>query len=584
MGRAITEGMVPYKDYFDLKGPVFFFIEAIGQFFIHGRMGIFLIECIAASVSSVFIWKICRLYIEPYHAAIVLLLTAFVAVSPFWGGNTCEEFMLPFNFACIYLTLKYLKLEKYEEYFVPAFVFGISFSVMLLSKITTCAPMAAAAFTVVIVLIMKRQHRYLPFIIGYFLLGFLVIFIPVCVYFILHDAFRDFIYAAFIFAYKRGTDYYETFSWEWESKLIICYTGFVAALIIPTRKSGEHYLRIFGILLSFLTWAALHLGTPYDYYFLLTMPVFIYTVMSTFAHWKNRATLMSVLRHRLEYEGSVAEAAEPVNAGTNDTGPDDNDNDTEHGQVIRDRSETVGYDPSEAAAQDPSEAAAQDPSDNAAHDPSDNAGHDKYENVGAGTARYEFRSSDSISYERGEGFEPPDMSDFKNYFMEGEITKLKRVMERPDRKRIVRQRRILWVILIFIVVAHYYPSTMFKVRENLSLAQRSEDQYVEECKGVLDVVPESEWDNIYDLESGMIFYEVNQLLPANRYPVNLPYFLHLNPQIKANVLQYLDVVKPKYVMSEEMAAFDDEDTRNYVFGHYVMLCDIGAEEIYVRTE
>lgn len=477
MGRAMTQGMVPYRDYFDLKGPVFFFIEAIGQFFRHGRVGIFIIECIASSVSCIFIWKTCRLYIRPWQTAIVFLLTGFVAVAPFWGGNTCEEFMLPFNYACIYLTLKYLKEEKYEEFFLPSLIFGISFSVMVLSKVPTCAPMAAAALTVIIVLIMKKEAKHIPAIIGYFFLGFAIIFIPVCVYFLFNGAFRDFIYAAFIFAYKRGTDYYETFSWEWESKLIICYTCFVASLIIPTRKSGEHYLRIFGLLLSFITWAFLHLGTPYDYYFLLTMPCFVYMVMSMFAHWTNRAFTLY---------------------------------------------------PDEDAAQ----------------------------------------TAPAAVSEAGEAAE----------------TEIKKKKIRHDKKRIVLQRRILWIILILIVIDHYYPETKFKYRENVDLYHREEDWYVEQCKEVLTVVPQEEWDKIYDLESGMIFYEVNQLLPANRYPVNLPYFLHLNPEIKANVLQYLDVVKPQYIISEEMEAFDDEDTRNYVFGHYVLLQDFEAEELYIRVE
>lgn len=480
MGRAMTQGMVPYRDYFDLKGPAFFFIEAIGQFFRHGRVGIFIIECIAASISCIFIWKICMLYIRPWQAVIVLLLTGFVAVSPFWGGNTCEEYMLPFNYACIYLTLKYLKEEKYEDFFLPSLIFGISFSVMVLSKVPTCAPMGAAAFTVLIVLIMKKQTKYIIGILGYFMLGFLMIFIPICVYFMLNGAFKDFIYAAFIFAYKRGTDYYETFSWEWEGKLIICYTLFIASLIIPTRKSGEHYLRIFGLLLAFITWAFLHLGTPYDYYFLLTMPCFVYMVMSMFAHWNNRAMLLM-----------------------EDTGTDEN-KDAADGQPV-----------GSAATEEPAP--------------------------------------------------------------------VKRKI-RPDKKRIVIQRRVLWILLILIVVVHYYPSTMFKFRENKSLFERDADPYVEECRNVLTVIPEEEWNDIYDLESGMIFYEVNQLLPANRYPVNLPYFLHLNPEIKYNVLQYLDVVKPHYIISEEMSAFDDEDTRNYVFSHYMLLNDFGAEELYVRIE
>ena len=492
MGRAITQGMVPYRDYFDLKGPAFFFIEAIGQFFHHGRIGIFIIECIAASVSCIFIWKTCNLYIRHWQTWLILIVTAFVAISPFWGGNTCEEYMLPFNFTCIYLTLKYLKEENYEEFFLPSLVFGLSFSVMVLSKITTCAPMGAAALTVLIVLIMKKQTKALPGIIGYFLLGFVIIFIPVCVYFLLHGAFRDFIYAAFIFAYKRGTDYYETFSWDWESKLIICYTSFIAALIIPTRKSGEHYLRIFGVLLSLITWAFLHLGTPYDYYFLLTMPCFIYMMLSMFAHWTNRGMNISHIEN-----GRASELIEARGNGT--------DNDA------------------------------------------------------------------------------PDMRNFKDYILPQDMIKLKRTI-RPDKKRITMQRRILWIILLLIVLNHYYPSTKFKIRENTNLARRDSDPYVEECREVLNIVPKEEWNKIYDLESGMIFYEVNQLLPANRYPVNLPYFMHLNPEIKSNVLKYLDVVKPTYIMSENMADFDDNDTRDYVFNHYELHTDVGAEEIYIRID
>lgn len=515
MGRAITHGMVPYRDYFDLKGPVFFFIEAIGQFFCHGRVGIFIIECIAASVSGIFIWKTCRLYIKAWQTWIIFPVTAFVALSPFWGGNTCEEYMLPFNYACIYLTLKYLKEEKYEEFFAPSLVFGISFAVMMLSKITTCAPMGAAAVTVVIVLLMKRRIRFLPGILGYFFLGFLMIFVPVCVYFILNDAFSDFIYAAFVFAYRRGTDYYETFSWEWESKIIICYTCFIASLIIPTRKSGEHYLRIFGVLLSVITWAALHLGTPYDYYFLLTMPCFIYMLMSLFAHWTNRAFL--------KQPEETVELPDNPYTGNADPYPAENVlTDTPSGDSIKEETVNLNADP------------AQD---------------------------------DGVL--EAETSTVPEK-------------KPRRI--RPDKKRITIQRRVLWIILIAIVIAHYYESTMFKIRENSDLYKRESDPYVEECKQVLDIVPMEEWDRMYDLESGMIFYEVNQLLPANRYPVNLPYFLHLNPQIKTNVLQYLDVVQPKYILSEEMEAFDDEDTRNYVFSHYELLRDVGAEEIYERID
>ena len=140
------------------------------------------------------------------------------------------------------------------------------------------------------------------------------------------------------------------------------------------------------------------------------------------------------------------------------------------------------------------------------------------------------------------------------------------------------------MILILVVLDHYYIDTKNKIRENIEISKRTEDSYVEECKAVLRYIPKNEWNDIYDLESGMIFYEVNQLLPANQYPVNLPYFMHLNPAIKTNVMNYLDIIKPHYIISEQMDAFDDEDVKAYVFGHYVLYEDVGAEEIYVRVD
>ncbi len=44
VGRGIVEGRTPYVDFYDLKGPYLFFINALGQLLHRGRLGIFLIE------------------------------------------------------------------------------------------------------------------------------------------------------------------------------------------------------------------------------------------------------------------------------------------------------------------------------------------------------------------------------------------------------------------------------------------------------------------------------------------------------------------------------------------------------------
>ena len=462
MGRAITEGFVPYRDYFDLKGPVFFFIEAIGQAVIKGRNGIFLIECIASAFSSFFIYRSCRLFLSRKKSALVLILYYFVYVFLLWGGNTCEEYLMAFNYACIYILLLFIKgfMEEGNTENAPsfAFFFGLSFGVMALSKITVSAPVIAAALTVCLLLIREKKAVLIPGLALMFLFGVVAIALPVCLYFIFNGAFKDFIYCAFEFAFKRSTDYYETFSIEWERNLSICYAGLITGLIIKRKDPLCSYRRIFLMILSVITYLVLHLGTPYTYYFITEIPVFVLLLIEGISY-------MDLLS-----EGGCDEETE--------------------------------------------------------------------------------------KHEEGD-----------------------------DRKRIKIRAGVLYRLLcveaLVCMILFMYALPVFdKLSENLMYLKYPGDSYYEGCIDTWDYIPFYERDEVYNLESGMIIYEINRAFPANRYPVNLPYFLHLDPVIKQNVLAYLEVKKPKWIISEKMEDFDDEDIRDYVFTNYELKKQTNTHEIY----
>ncbi|MBR1877154.1 MAG: glycosyltransferase family 39 protein [Lachnospiraceae bacterium] len=448
MGRAITKGYVPYRDYFDLKGPVFFFIEAIGQAVMTGRNGVFIIECTASAVSSVFIYKTARLRIGRLQSALVLFFYYLVYVSLLWGGNTCEEYMMAFNYVCIYLALKYIK--DYEENgeenekpdpSMPAFFFGITFGIIALSKITVAAPLLAAVITVVYVLLRDKRADLVLKCALIFIGGTAVIAIPVCMYFVFNGAFDDFIYCAFEFAFKRSTDYYEKFSIEWEKNLAICITGLIAGLLLKYDDKKEEHLKIFLILLSVITYAALHLGTPYTYYFITEIAVFVIMLIEGFSYYNRVKSGKDELKKLMLLEG-----------------------------------------------------------------------------------------------------------------------------------------------LILLIAFSYAGPARDKLSENLMFLRYPGDVYYEGCIDTYEFIPFYEREEVYNLESGMIYYEINRSLPMNKYSVNLPYFLHLDPQIKENVMAYLTVRKPKWIISEHMAEFDDEDVRDYVFSNYELVRQTSAEEIYRRVE
>ena len=61
-GKAITLGKDAYRDYFDHKGPILFYINALGYFLTKSKVGIFILQCISLSISSIFMYKTARFF------------------------------------------------------------------------------------------------------------------------------------------------------------------------------------------------------------------------------------------------------------------------------------------------------------------------------------------------------------------------------------------------------------------------------------------------------------------------------------------------------------------------------------------
>ncbi len=532
MGRAITEGHVPYRDYFDLKGPVFFFIEAIGQFFLKGRPGIVLIECIANAASAIFIWKTARLYLKRRYCAAILAVYYFIYFFLLWGGNTCEEYMTAFNFACIYLALDYLKkiseTDTFTGYETAAFVFGFSFGVIALSKVTVAAPMLAAALTVMIGLIRKKQAKLLLPIIGLFLAGAAFIVVPVCAYFALNHAFDRFIYCAFTFAFMRSTDYYETFSLEWEKNLTICYVVFIfSAFIWKNVNKKLRYFREFLIIVSAFTFLALHLGTPYTYYFITELTVFVPFLMVFFRLADDAA------------EGRAPECEEEeesrASAGTESAS-------------VKAGAEAPGEAVAEAAAASGEQAVTEAAAASGERAVTETAAASGEEAVAETAAAFGERAPSAAAV----------------------------------RKRL--KRLLLAEAGVLIVLGFYWKPVIDKMAENVRLHRYPSRDYYDASLEVRAMIPPEDQYRVYNLESGMIYYEMIQELPTNQYPVNLPYFLHLDPSIKADVMDYLTHRRPTWIISEDMESFDDDDVKAYVFSHYVLVADTEAEELYRSVE
>ena len=302
-GRAILNGYVPYRDFFDLKGPYFFFIEALGQLIVKGRTGAFVMQVLALFATLIIMIKTCRLFLSCKKTAVIVSLFLFFHSATLWGGNTLEEFMLPLNLLAIYLTVKDIKGNARIRP-LTAMITGGCFGVILFAKVTVAAPIIGLVIAIIIYFIRSKRIFELISYLIYALFGVLVAITPVFIYFYCHKTLTDMLYAVFVFAFKRSLegDKYDIHN---ELKISGCYFAMIFTLCqidykrvvlklrgLLSRKSDDKANNISEttrefvlsaiFAMGFITAITLHFGDPFIYYFTTAYPIFMLTTIVMF--------------------------------------------------------------------------------------------------------------------------------------------------------------------------------------------------------------------------------------------------------------------------------------------------------------
>lgn len=312
VGRGILEGKVPYQDFYDLKGPYLFFINALGQMIHRGRLGTFIIQIPFALIMNVFAWKTARLYLSRAKAVFVMLIYFFSHVSTIWGGGTIEEYMMALNMVAVYLVVSFMKDHDLKTERIPTiriFFTGLFFGVMLFAKVTNAAPVIGMCLGITVILIMHKRFTELFRCILIFLFGALVSSLPMIIFFASKGALTDMLYCVFVFGFMRSVGNGDPEMIIWEMQLLgTVFSFLVAVLHFPVRsgdksvgepergneKAGTRILRKLkslykgsdrpqlpvetAILLSCtagVTYILLHIGSPWPYYFQTQEPVII---------------------------------------------------------------------------------------------------------------------------------------------------------------------------------------------------------------------------------------------------------------------------------------------------------------------
>ncbi len=206
IGKYWAEGFLPYVDLFDHKGPIIFFINAVG-YAIRGRTGVFLLQILFLAAAEAAAYRLLRIKKAERVSLLLSLLLPLVLAANWQEGNTTEEYILPFLLFSYYRMYKWSVSFAAGEYTHAPFhaaIYGAAFAFALLTRVTNAIGVCIGVLFISISLTVKKEWKNLfQNALGFFL-GAAVLIVPFCLYYYLHGALYEMWYGSLLF----NMDYY----------------------------------------------------------------------------------------------------------------------------------------------------------------------------------------------------------------------------------------------------------------------------------------------------------------------------------------------------------------------------------------
>ncbi len=200
-------GKIPYKDLFDHKGPLIYFIDLLGLCLTGSKTGISIIQFIFLCFTITAIYKISLLYKDSnFWAFLVSILSLLALQNNYNSGNTVDEYCLPFICWSYYGFVLWFRSERTMHPARWSFLYGCTCGVCLLTRATNAVPISGALICIIASLILKKKYKNLlhNFICG--ISGLFCILLPFILYFYSKNALNDMIYDSILFNidYSKG--------------------------------------------------------------------------------------------------------------------------------------------------------------------------------------------------------------------------------------------------------------------------------------------------------------------------------------------------------------------------------------------
>ena len=273
IGDGWFNGLIPYKDLFDHKGPLMYLIQLVGTVLYPGKYGIWILELLCTVLILELIFRIGVEIAASKILNYISVLVALIFISAYIdGGNTVEQWSLPFQCLALLFFLRYFNKKTSLRW--TALINGICFGSVALIRINDNCVICGIVAGMLIYFIRNKNIRDLLYSVLYFTLGILLALVPCIVYFAVHDALQQFIYCNFIFNVHYKAVWDGGFSAiNIKNNLICLLPCIILMILVLYKKRVNPIFNLTFFLIALVTLSTFITGAAYSHYFLMAIPV-----------------------------------------------------------------------------------------------------------------------------------------------------------------------------------------------------------------------------------------------------------------------------------------------------------------------
>lgn len=297
IGKAITLGKNVYTDYFDHKGPILFYLNALGYWLTDSKSGIFIIQCISLSLTSIFMYKTARIFTKTIRAFICVIVTILIFTATISDGNLSEEYCMLFCMIPIYLSVKFITKSPDAPHSAKyMLIYGICFGICAFIRINN-GVMIGGIVLLTLVTDFANEHISAALKnILFFFIGIIIVSIPICLFFFVKGTLNDMLFSTFtfnfIYATKGSTENVnlisQLFQWVLPILILIFVTTIFSKRFGPKIASLITTISVFALIPAMM-------GFNYTHYYTTLIPLVLLYMSVFFFLVGDRVNILSIL-------------------------------------------------------------------------------------------------------------------------------------------------------------------------------------------------------------------------------------------------------------------------------------------------